>query len=58
MFDIARGVFDVEKYGFTYPKCPVCRKPLTGVIVEKGDELGEWVLKKISEAGWHHTRCG
>jgi len=27
------------------------------VIVEKGNKLGEWVLKKIREAGWHYTRC-
>ena len=57
MADIARGVFNVEDYGYAYPKCPYCGKPLTGVIADPKSPLGRWVLDKIREAGWHHKPC-
>lgn len=57
MTDIARGIFNVEKYGFTYPKCPYCKKPLTSVIARKDSKMGMWVLEKIREEGWHHAKC-
>jgi len=57
LWDISRGIFNIEDYGLTYPKCPYCGKPMSSVIVKSGSNLGSWVLQKIREEGWHHKSC-
>ncbi len=51
------GEDELSRYGLEYPRCIYCGKPLYGVVVDKNDNMGKWVLEKIAEAGWHHKRC-
>jgi hypothetical protein len=48
---------EASKQGLSYALCPYCDKPIYGVIVDANDNMGKWVLDKIREAGWHHTKC-
>jgi len=48
---------EASKHGFGYAACQYCGKPLYGVLVDAKDNLGKWVLDKVREAGWHHTKC-
>jgi hypothetical protein len=48
---------EASRHGLSYALCPYCDRPIYGVIVDANDNLGKWVLDKIREAGWHHTKC-
>ena len=48
---------EASKYGLTYPSCIYCGKPLHSVIVDANSNLGKWVLDRIREGRWHHTKC-
>jgi hypothetical protein len=48
---------EASRHGLSYALCPYCDKPIYGVVVDANDNLGKWVLDKIREAGWHHTKC-